>query len=254
MLALMEEKRKMRIEILGLQAELYLERSKNANTKQSTIKLTDRITEQDHPVDCGISNQSETLNYRKVTRGQLSDAPELDSSANDGRACCVNTTTSTLDNEHSDLVVKKTEGRKKATALAVLDNVQTNPSESNKEPAPSVRITRSRGLQKDAELEVEEVLPDKSETVVDESVAQVSVDDHDNVTSDHSNEQSSKTDDEVETDRVEAASLLSPDYFVDGMSGMNKSAIRKGKRKQKGSLVESFQAPPLKKQRRRPKK
>lgn len=132
--------------------------------------------------------------------------------------------------------------------------MQTNPSESNKGPAPSVRITRSRGLQKDAELEVEEVLPEKSETLAEESVAQVSVDDHDNVTSDNSNEQSSKTDDKVETDRVEAASLLSPDYSVDGMSGMNKSATRKGKRKLKGCLVESFQASPLKKQRRRPKK
>jgi hypothetical protein len=268
MLTLMEDKRQMRIEILGLQAELYLERSKNAEKKQSTIKLPNGLAEKKIPIDCDTSNESETFKYINVTRGScasnsldsstesLPDASELDSCDNEGLASCVNTATSTIDIENPDLVVKKkTESSTEANALVVLDNVQTNPSESQ-EPAPGVRMTRSRGRQKGTDLEVKDVSPEECENLAEETVARVSIDDHDhdNITSDNSKKESSKTDDKDETDSVEAASLPSPDYSVDGMSGMNKSAMGKGKRKLKGNLAASFHAPPLKKQTRRPKR
>jgi hypothetical protein len=249
-LALKEEKLQMRIEILGLQAELYLER------KQSTIKLPDDVTKMEYPVDCDVSNESETLNFINVTRGScpwnsvgsstdsLPDASELDRSANDGLECCVKKATSTLDNEILDLVVKQAEGSTEATALVVSDTVETNQSESHKEQVPSVRMTRSCGQQEDAEIKEKDVTAEISETLAEGTVARVRIDDHDVVTSDNSKMQVSKADDKVETDPVEAVSLLSPGYSVDGM---NKCATGKGKCKLNGNVVASFQAPPLKK-------
>jgi hypothetical protein len=45
-----------------------------------------------------------------------------------------------------------------------------------------------------------------------------------------------------------------PEFSVDGLSGLNKSATRKEKRKLKADFVESFQAPPLKKEAKTPAK
>jgi hypothetical protein len=66
LLALMEDKRQMRIKMLGLEAAL--ERSENAESKNSR-QSPESAAENNPSISCDVSNENEKLKYVNMARG-----------------------------------------------------------------------------------------------------------------------------------------------------------------------------------------
>ena len=273
MLALMEEKRQMRIKMLGLEAALQLERSENAESKNSR-QSPESAAENNPSISCDVSNENEKLKYVNMARGgrasksldrseSLQDEIELDD-ISERLSSCLNTTTSTVDNndlekafidegenENANRSVNQAINKStiEANAFGVIDTLQMNPPESH-EPPPSVMMTRSHHHRKDAEHKLYDASPEKLETLAEkENVARVSLD-HVDFTTIKSEDDSSKIDAKMERNQAEAAL---PNYSIGVQSETNTSSTEKQKRKRNmmGNLFSSIQAPPGTKQTRR---
>lgn len=262
MLALMEEKRQMRIKMLGLEAALQLERSENAESKNSK-QSPESAAENNPSISYDVSNENEKLEYVNVTRGgraskslyrneSLQDETQLDG-ISERLLSCLNTTTSTVDsndlekafvdedeNENTNRSVDQAINKSsiEANAFGVIDTLQTNPPVTH-EPPPSVIMTRSHHRRKDAEHKLHDASPEKLETLAEkENVARVSLD-HVDYTTIKSEDDSNKIDAKIE--RIQAEAAL-PNYSIGVQSETNTSSTEKQKRKRNmmGNLISSI--------------